>query len=290
MNLRDLNYVVAVADERSFSKAALVCRTTQPTISNQLRKLEETLGVSLFERSNRQVVPTEAGALIVALARRMMADAQEIRETAKAAQDPLSGRLRIGAIPTVAAYLLPTLVPALRSAYPRLELTLAEEKTSALTTSLVDGMLDVAILALPLAGEGLETRTLFTDEFLLAVPNGHPLARRRSVGRNGLAGQKILLLDEGHCLRDQALDFCSSAGGREDREFHASSLETLRLMVALGSGITLVPRMAATPDDRIVYIPFAGTAPQRRIGLAWRKCSSRMVLVEALGNMLARDS
>lgn len=286
MNLRDLQYLTAVADLRHFGQAAARCNISQPTLSMQLKKLEETLGVQLFERNNKQVMVTPIGEEIAQHARHILREAQEIKEIAKTAQDPLAGEFRLGAFPTLAPYFLPLAVPAIRKKLPKLKLLLLEEKTEALLERLKAGTLDAALLALPIEKDGLETTLLFNDQFLLAVPLNHPLAKRKTILQNDIAHERLLLLEDGHCLRSQALEFCHMAGA-EEQEFRATSLETLRQMVAAGSGITLMPRMSMRKGDGIVYIPFAGNAPSRSIGLVWRKTSPRKPCIEAIANGLS---
>jgi LysR family hydrogen peroxide-inducible transcriptional activator len=290
MNLRDLNYVIAVAELRSFVQAAERCCISQPTLSMQIRKLEDELGVQLFERTNKSVLPTAVGGQIIEAARRIASEVESIREIADAAKDPLAGNLRLGAFPTLSTYLFPALVPLIRHALPRVKLTLVEEKTEGLIQQLKTGQLDAALLALPVLEDGLETARLFEDEFLLATPANHPMARRKSIDPAELAGQSLLLLDEGHCLRGQALQVCRLNGANEEHDVRATGLETLRGMVRAGLGITLMPRIAARQtDDRIRYIPFAPTAPSRVIGLVWRKTSARTALFAELSD-LARQA
>ncbi len=283
MNLRDLQYLIAVADLRSFNKAAEKCCVSQPALSNQIRKLEETLGVLLFERTNKRVMTTETGEQIVAAARRVLREVDNLHEIANSAQDPLAGRFRLGAFPTLSAYIFPALVPAITAAMPRLKWILIEEKTQVLLEKLHRGELDAALLALPVHDEKLATQALFDDEFLLAVPPGHPLASKTHISQDDLQGHRLLLLEEGHCLRDQALSVCHLAGAEEEQDFRATSLETLRQMVKAGTGITFMPRMAIQPGEQgICYIPFAAPAPRRTIGLVWRKTSARQSAIREL--------
>lgn len=283
MNLRDLQYLIAVADLHSFNKAADKCHVSQPALSNQIRKLEETLGITLFERNNKRVMVTESGEQVIAVARRILAEVETMHEIAHSAQDPLAGRFRLGAFPTLSAYLFPGLVPAIIRDMPALKLVLIEEKTHVLIDQLKRGQLDAAFLALPVVDEQLETKTLFDDEFLLAVQPTHPLAKRKSVTQDDLRNNKLLLLDEGHCLREQALSVCQLAGIEEEQDFRATSLETLRQMVKAGTGITLMPKIAIHPGEKdICYIPFAAPQPHRTIGLVWRKTSARKAVIVRL--------
>ncbi|HNN87484.1 MAG: LysR substrate-binding domain-containing protein [Pseudomonadales bacterium] len=290
MNLRDLQYLVAVADVRNFSQAADKCFVSQPTLSNQIRKLEETLGITLFERNNKRVIPTETGEQIVALARKVLHQVDTMHDVAKSSKDPLAGKFRLGAFPTLSTYIFPTLVPKITASLPQLKLVLIEEKTQQLLERLKRGELDAALLALPIHDDQLEVRTLFDDEFLLATPATHTLAKQKQVTQNHISGEKLLLLEEGHCLRDQALAVCQLAGSEEEQDFRATSLETLRQMVKAGTGITFMPHIAIHPDERdICYIPFKKPAPHRTIGLVWRKTSVRRAVIEKILPLLLQQ-
>lgn len=290
MNLRDLQYLVAVADVRNFSQAADKCFVSQPTLSNQIRKLEETLGITLFERNNKRVIPTETGEQIVALARKVLHQVDTMHGVAKSSKDPLAGKFRLGAFPTLSTYIFPTLVPKITASLPQLKLVLIEEKTQQLLERLKRGELDAALLALPIHDDQLEVRTLFDDEFLLATPATHTLAKQKQVTQNHISGEKLLLLEEGHCLRDQALAVCQLAGSEEEQDFRATSLETLRQMVKAGTGITFMPHIAIHPDERdICYIPFKKPAPHRTIGLVWRKTSVRRAVIEKILPLLLQQ-
>lgn len=283
MNLRDLQYLIAVADLRSFNKAAEKCHVSQPALSNQIRKLEETLGIIVFERNNKRVMVTESGEQIVALARRILNDVDAMHDIARSAQDPLTGKFRLGAFPTLSAYIFPSLVPKIIENMPQLKLVLVEEKTHVLIERLKRGELDAALLALPIDDDQLEVQTLFDDEFLLAVPSHHALAKRKVVKQEDLYNNQLMLLDEGHCLRDQALSVCQLAGIQEEQDFRATSLETLRQMVKAGTGITLMPKIAIQKSEEgICYIPFTKPAPHRSIALVWRKTSARKAVINRL--------
>lgn len=278
MNLRDLEYLVAVADHRHFGRAAEACFVSQPTLSTQLKKLEAELGVKLIERTPRQIMLTAAGEGVLAKARTMLAESEEIRGIARHASDPRAGSLRLGAFPTLAPYLLPHVVGPLAQAFPSLELLLVEEKSEELLDQLRSGRLDCALLAEPLHDEGLTVEELFREDFVLAVPEGHRLAdEARPLTTADLADEQLLLLSDGHCLRDQALDVCRLSGAAERSGFQATSLETLRYMVAGGVGITLLPAMAVQPPvpayPGIVLREFGGDAPSRRIAMVWRPTS-----------------
>lgn len=277
VNLRDLHYLVALADLRHFGRAAEACHVSQPTLSTQVRKLEEELGVALVERAPRQVILTAAGADIVERARRVLAEVAQMRETARRTTDPEAGSIRLGMFPTLGPYLLPHVVPSLRARFPRLELLLVEEKTEVLVAMLRAGRLDAAVLALPLHEEWLHCEPLFEEPFMLAVPSGHPLSKRRELTLGALAQEHLLLLEEGHCLRDQALEVCSLAGAGEKEGFRATSLETLRQMVAAGVGITLLPMLAVKPpvppSETVRLIQFRDP-PRRRLAMVWRRSSA----------------
>jgi LysR family transcriptional regulator, hydrogen peroxide-inducible genes activator len=291
MTLRDLEYLVALAETRHFGRAAERCHVSQPTLSAQLRKLEEGLGVALVERRPRRVALTAAGEAVVERARRMLRDADDIRSLARARQDPLSGALKVGLIPTLGPYLLPRAAPKLSRALPKLQLMLHEYRTAALVERTLSGELDLAILALPADTKGLVTRSLFAEAFLVAVPERHRLAAKRRVRAADLEGEKLLLLEEGHCLRDQALEVCARVG-TEEQDFRATSLETLRQMVASGLGITLLPRLAAegpfASARGLAVRPFAPPSPNRVIGAAWRRSSSRGEAIAAVCDIVAR--
>lgn len=278
MNLRDLQYLVAVAEHRHFGKAAEACFVTQPTLSTQLKKLETELGVELIERNPRQVILTSSGQRVVERARIILGETDRIRDIARRAKDPESGSIRMGLFPTLAPYLLPHVVPNLHDRFPNLELLLVEEKTEVVLQRLRDGQIDVAVLALPVDAAGLHQEFLFSEDFVLAVPADHPLADTEGpVDISVLAGEPILLLEEGHCLRDQALEVCHLAGVPERTGFRATSLETLRQMVAAGVGVTLLPQLAVQPpvpvSDDIRLLRFVEPVPRREIALFWRQSS-----------------
>jgi LysR family hydrogen peroxide-inducible transcriptional activator len=278
LSLRQLQYAVAVDDARSFRRAAERCRVAQPSLSAQIAQLEAGLGVRLFERDRRRVMPTQAGQEILDRARRLLVDADDLVETARRRHDPLTRTLRIGVIPTIAPYLLPESARALRAAYPQLSVVWVEDKTAALVARLAEGSLDATIAALPLSAQpgDIDYEEIAKDEFVLAAPSGHPLAHARGPARpEELRGQHVLLLDDGHCLRDQALALCSAANAQEVG-FRATSLPTLVQMVAGGAGITLLPTLALplelTRADLHIR-PFAEPVPRRDLALAWRRRS-----------------
>ena len=283
MNLRDLRYLVAVADLRSFIQAADQCFVSQPTLSTQIKKMEDSLGAQIFERTNKKVLPTEVGEQIIASARRILIEVDTIERLANNAQDPLSGNFRLGAIPTLSTYIFPGLVPKIIQTLPKLRLILVEEKTETLIAQLKQGKLDAALLAMPINDDYLEARMLFEDEFYLALASDHPLARKQTIAQPDLLNQQLLLLDEGHCLRGQALQICQINHAEEQQDVRATGLETLRQMVKAGTGITFMPKIAILePEEGIRYIPFDDPAPKRTIGLFWRRTSSRNELLEEL--------
>lgn len=275
-SLRQLQYAVAVAETLSFRKAAEQCHVSQPALSAQLAQLEDALGVVLFERDRRRVLVTAAGKEIVRRARELLVGADDLITAARRAADPLSGTLHVGVIPTVAPYLLPSVTPALRDAYPALTLLWIEDKTDALVAALDAGTLDAALLACEADIGDVEAEVIARDPFVLATPPDHPLGAPRSpAAQSELRTADVLLLDEGHCLREQALAICTRARARE-LEFRATSLPTLAQMVASGAGVTLLPRLAVPTEagrSTLKLRPFADPAPARTLALVWRKRS-----------------
>jgi LysR family hydrogen peroxide-inducible transcriptional activator len=291
LKLKDLRYLVAVADQRHFGRAAACCFVSQPTLSAQLKKLEQSLGVQLIERAPHNVSLTPAGEEIVARARRILEASDEVVTLARNQRDPLAGRLRVALLPTIGPYLLPRVAPLVRKSLPCLELHLYEYQTAAILEKLRGGELDLGILALPVDLAGLDSRELYREPFLVALPERHPLAAHDSVRVADLKDETLLLLEDGHCLRDQALEVCSRAGVREQQDFRATSLETLRQMVATGAGVTLLPELACSGAYRsargVTLRPFARPTPLRHIGAVWRKGSARRVAIEALCRLIA---
>jgi len=273
MNLRDLEYLVALDEEKHFRKAAERCFVSQPTLSGQLRKLEDELGVILIERTSRKVLFTPAGDAMAQQARRVLKEVRELKSIGQHFSEPMSGEIHIGFIPTVGPYLLPRIIQALRESFPQLEFYLYEEQTQSLLKRLEEGELDCLILAEMAGMEGFGSIPLYHEPMWLAVPCQHPEARSKEVPLGHLKGKKLLMLEDGHCLRDQAMGFCFEAGADEDTHFRATSLETLRNMVAAGSGITLLPALAVPPErkrDGVVYLPCIKPEPRRTIGLVYR--------------------
>lgn len=278
MNLRALQYFVKLADLKHFSNAAEACYVSQPTLSTQIKKLEEELGVQLVERAPRQVMLTPIGKEVARRAQVILSDLRQIETLTRNSKDPSAGNLKIGIFPTLAPYLLPHVVPNIRKTYPRLKLQLLEEKTEIILELLKQGRLDAVLVALPLDDDTLEREVLFEESFLLAVPGQHDLAKREVVAVNDLKDEELLLLEDGHCMREQALEVCELAGAREKTEFQATSMETLRQMVAAEVGITLMPSMAVSPPiaqtPNLTVRRFSGRNPKRTIAMAWRSSSA----------------
>ena len=279
MNIRDLEYLVALDELRNFRKASERCHVTQPTLSGQLRKLEEHLGVLLVERTKRKVILTPVGKEVVRRARMILQEVEQIEEISVSFKDPMQGKLRIGLIPTLGPYLLPFMIPAMIQEYPRLQLFLYEEQTHILLNKLNNAELDAIVLALPVSNNGFYEIELFDEPFLLALPRGHELSIKESVSLSDLSAEKILLLEDGHCLRDQALEVCMMAGATENPEFQGTSLETLRHMVSAGMGVTLMPYFSVYPNSGsnppLSYLHFEDPVPSRKIGLLFRESSQR---------------
>lgn len=286
MNIRDLRYFVAVAEHEHFGKAAAACFVSQPTLSAQLKKLEETLGVILFERNNKTVMLTAIGRQCLQVAKAALLQVEELQKLARQSQDPLAGELRLGVIPTIAPYLLPKIVPKLIKPLPKLTLLLEEVQTEPLLKKLEQGELDAGIIALPVPKMTMQAYSLFKETFVLALPVTHELARHKQVAMKGLRDQNLLLLEEGHCLRDQTLSFCQNSKVQERQDFRATSLETLRQMVVAGVGVTVMPAMAAYETPGVTYRPFAEPQPQREIVLVARPGFSRHSLIVKIHTLL----
>jgi LysR family hydrogen peroxide-inducible transcriptional activator len=294
LKLKDLRYLVAVADTRHFGQAAARCFVSQPTLSAQLKKLEDYLGVQLVERHPRRIALTEAGTQVVARARRIIEASDEIVALAELQRDPLAGRLRMALLPTIGPYLLPLVAARIRRKLPRIELLLYEYQTGPMLDHLQAGDIDLGILALPVPAVGLIERNLFDEPFVVAVPEQHALASRKSLKATDLNGETLLLLEDGHCLRDQALDVCARAQLHEKQDFRATSLETLRQMVASGGGITLLPLLASSGAygnaRGVVTLPFSKPVPVRHIGALWRKTTARSTAIEAVCEIIAETA
>ena len=279
MKLRDLEYLLAVSEERHFHKAAARCHVSQPTLSGQLKKLEEELGVLLVERTNRQVTMTEVGLAVTEQARKVLYETKVINEISQAYQDPMKGDLHLGIIPTIAPYLLPVIMPALNETFTKMKFWLYEYQTHILLEKLERGELDCLIVALPIEKHDFVELDLFREPFRLAVRKGDALVKQKEITLGNLANQEMLLLEEGHCLRGHVLDVCHLAGAKEGSQFQATSLETLRHMVGEGMGMTLMPELAVpdktTKRDSVQYLEFSDPKPNRRIGILHRKNSYR---------------
>ena len=289
VTLRQLQYLAAVAEARSFRRAAEACGVSQPSLSAQIQEAERALGVRLFERDRRRVLVTAAGDALLARARRLLLEADDLVESARLHADPLGGTLRVGVIPTVSPYLLPRAAPALRRALPALLVLWEEDRTAALVRRVSAGELDAALLAREADLADLVTTGIADDPFVLAAPPGHPLARSAAPLRPAeLRGHKVLLLDDGHCLRDQALEVCAK-GRAEELGFRATSLPTLVQMVASGAGVTLLPRVAVETEGRRARLrlrPFTDPPPGRTLVLAWRRGSAVEPALQAVARAI----
>ena len=292
MTLTELRYIVAVARERHFGRAAEACFVSQPTLSVAIKKLEDELEVKLFERGSAEVSVTPLGEAIVRQAQTVIEQAAAIKEIARAGQDPLAGPLRLGIIYTIGPYLLPQLVRQAIERFPQMPLLLQENFTAKLLDALRSGDLDCAILAEPFPDAGLATAPLYDEPFVVALPSRHALAGRASISSEELKRETMLLLGTGHCFRDHVLDVCpeyarfSSDADGIRKSFEGSSLETIKHMVASGMGVTVVPRLsvAAGPQPHLAYVPFAEPVPTRRVVLVWRRSFPRYEAIAALRN------
>jgi LysR family hydrogen peroxide-inducible transcriptional activator len=300
MTLTELKYIVAVAREKHFGHAAEACFVAQPTLSVAIKKLEDELGVPIFERGGSEISMTPLGVQIVAQAERVLEQTAAIREIAKQNKDPLTGQLRLGVIYTVAPYLLPQLVRSMIERVPQMPLVLQENFTAKLVEMLRQGELDAAIMAQPFPQQGLLVQPLYDEPFVVAMPSSHPWSTRERINAADLKNQTMLLLGNGHCFRDQVLEVCpemarfSTTGDGIARTFEGSSLETIRHMVASGIGITVLPK-ASVPDMQahdglLRYVPFEDPVPTRRVVIAWRKSFTRRAAIEAVREaMMACD-
>ena len=292
MTLQELRYLVALADKGHFGRAAESCHVGQSTLSTQLKKLEAYLNVTLFERSRHRLQPTPIGERIIALTRVALAAAEQIKQVARAGDDPIAGPLRLGVIPTLGPYLVPHLLPEIRALFPALAVYLREDLTEHLLERLRHGKLDGLLLALPVRGEDLEIDELFHESFVVALPLGHRLATREQIVQADLVGENVLLLEEGHCMRHQALAICGEQGAGLREELGATSIETLRQMVAAGVGCTLLPQLAALPgvgslrNDTVAIREFAPPQPSRAVGLVWRHNYPREATMRRLAALI----
>lgn len=287
--LKQLQYLVALADTKHFGRAAERCYITQSTLSAGIRDLETVLGTSVAERTNRHVLITRAGMQIADRAKAILQEAEQVMEVARADLLPMTGEMRLGVIPTIGPFFLPRILPVLRDRYPDLVLYLREEQTAPLLARLEDGELDVALIALPYDTDDLMIEVLIDDEFLFACNRNHTLAGADEIPLEVLAGENLMLLEEGHCLRGHTLDVCGKGDRRMRSQFEASSLHTLVQMVAAGIGVTLIPHLAV--DAHItqgtdVSLSRLSEPASRQIGLAWRQTSMRTEEFRMLANTL----
>jgi LysR family hydrogen peroxide-inducible transcriptional activator len=290
VTLTELRYIVAVARERHFGHAAQSCFVSQPTLSVAIKKLEEELGVVLFERGPGEVTVTPVGQRVVEQAQRVLEESARVKDIASSAKDPLAGPLRLGAIYTIGPYLLPRLIPVLRRMAPTMQLLIQENYTHKLGEALKQGEVDVIVVALPFAEPGVTTRAVYDEPFLVALPQGHPLERKKHISADELTRESLLLLGAGHCFRDQVLELCSTVQrgprGPLARTLEGGSLETIRQMVASGVGLTVLPSTSVhsgeSGNDLIRFRPFTRPVPDRRVILAWRKSFPRPPAIEAL--------
>jgi len=286
MTLTELRYVVALAQERHFGRAAQKCFVTQPTLSLALAKLEEELGVRLFERNKNEVLVTARGQAIVEQAKRVLDEVGRIQHLARGGQDQLSGALRLGVIPTIGPYLLPDLVPILKKRAPQMPLVIEENLTGNLAPMLREGELDVVIIALPFAIPGVRTEVVYEEPFSVVVPEGHKWETRKSVKPGELFDENLLVLNTGHCFRDQVMEACPGQSNTALPEGRAgSSIETIRNMVASGLGVSVLPASALVPryaSKLLKVVPFSSPVPSRKVALAWRASFDRPMAVEAL--------
>ena len=281
MNLRDLKYIVEVAREKNFARASAKVFVSQPALSMQIKKLEETLGVEIFERDKQNFLITPVGAEIIKKAEIILQESEEIKMIAKNSKDPHKGEIRIGAFPTVASYFLPNFVKNIHKKFPYLKIFLIEAKSNELVTKLKSGEIDFCLLAMPIKDDNLIGEKIFSEKFLLATPKGHPFSKKSKIQIKELRKQELMLLEDGHCMRDQALEICSMVKAFENQDFKATSLETLRQMVANGTGITLIPEIAVRNDDKISYVKIFN-APFRTIGIHYRKASVKKNLIKEI--------
>lgn len=296
MTLTELKYIVAVARERHFGRAAEACFVSQPTLSVAVRKLEDELGVVIFERGGAEVGITPIGQTLVQQAQRVLEESANLIEMAKQGHDPLSGPLRVGVIHTIGPYLLPRLVPVQIQQTPQMPLLLQENFTDKLLELLRQGEIDCAIVALPLPDSSFAMHALYDEPFMVALPEHHPWARRDDIAADELKNETMLLLGTGHCFRDQVLEVCpelsrySASSEGIQRTFEGSSLETIRHMVAAGIGITVMPKSSITvsgaESSLLAYVPFTRPVPDRRVVLIWRKSFPRVAAIAALAKAI----
>jgi LysR family hydrogen peroxide-inducible transcriptional activator len=289
MNLRDIEYAVMVSKTLHFGRAAELCFVSQPTLSAQLKKFEEELGVQLFERSNKKVIITSEGRVLVAKAQQVLNEVKGMKDLARHVGNPLSGVFRLGIIPTLGPYLLPLMIGEMRKSLPKLDLHVVENKTEHVLSELAEGNLDAIVLALPVDTAPNIVRNLFYEPFYVAMPEEHPLAVKREISIEDLEDEPILLLDEGHCLRGHALVACQGVAIKQRSGFSATSLETLRQLVSMGAGITLLPELAVRGKPKaggVALRPFSRCSMGRGIGMVWRPETARLRCCEAIADII----
>ncbi|MCP5468856.1 MAG: LysR family transcriptional regulator [Deltaproteobacteria bacterium] len=288
MNIRDLQYFTTVAKEKHFSRAAKICHVSQPTLSMQIKKLEEELGLQLFEREGKKVVLTYSGKAIFEKAQKILEESLAIENIAKHLQDPFFSPYKVGVIPTLAPDFLPIILPKLKKKFPLLKLRIWEGQTEVISQQLSEGELDFLLLALPLHLNDTVEETLLKENFNLALNPNHPLSKYDSISQKQLKGQKLLLLEEGHCLRDQALEVCDSNQAYEEQEFRFTSLSTLIEIIKNGHGMTLLPELSVKRfrDKQLKIIPFKKPQPFRKIGIVWRKSHPFQEMMKKISSVI----
>lgn len=287
MNLRDLNYFIILAKTRHFGEAARQCFVSQPTLSMQIKKLEDELNLSLFERDNKHVMLTAAGKTLLPQAQLILREVEQLKQLAQGLKDPFAGELHLGVIPSLAPYLLPHIMPALQARFPKLRIWLIEEQTARLVDRLAQGEIDAALMATPLLAD-FHYKTVFAEPFFFACSKNNSFSKKR-VAVADLASQPVMLLEEGHCLREQAMEICHAAKAATQVDFSATSLETLLLMVQAGMGVTLVPALAIDEarHTNLKTIPFFEPSPKRTIALYWRKSSAKTACLEVMADLIS---
>jgi LysR family hydrogen peroxide-inducible transcriptional activator len=282
MNLRDIKYIVTVAEAKNFTKAAKLCNVSQPTLSTQIHKVEERLKTKIFERTGNSIECTAVGLKIVKHASIILTQVDAIYEVSRTEVDPYAGELRLGVCPLLAPYYLPKIVSVFSEEYPRIELVLKEEKSEQLLSHLDEGLIDVVFLSIPIQSDSLETYEIFSEPFYLCLNINNDLCKLEQVCYDDLEREKILLLEEGHCMREQELDICKIVSPEQRRNFEATSLEALREMVSANMGVTLMPEMAIREHKEIRYLPFVSPEPRRVISMVWRKASPRHQILKKI--------
>ena len=286
MNLRDLEYIVAVGKHRKFSYAAELCHVSQPSLSAQIKKVEEELGSQIFERSRRKVEVTAYGSQFIERAEKILGLLQEVKDLAHEHANRVGGQITLGAILTVAPYLFSHIVKTVKSFEPTIELILREATTEVLIKELLLREIEMAVISLPTDDNVFESSLLFEEPFYLAVGEAHPLAKKEIIEDDDLKNRDLILLEEGHCFRKQALEICQNTTAKENTVFRATSLETIRYFIATGEGVTLMPKIAMKSNDGVAYIPLSNPQFNRKIGLIWMKNSEKSVLIHRLAEII----